>query len=270
MRLLAISDLHVGHQVNRLALEALPSYPDDWLIVAGDVGETEQQLRFTLTLLTQKFAKVFWVPGNHELWTTSHDSCLLQGEPRYLHLVSLCQSLGVVTPEDPYVTWPGEGGPCVIAPMFVLYDYTFRPDEIPASGAIAWAMESGILCQDEYLLHYDPYESRVAFCEARVQKTLARLKEIPEHLPSVLVNHFPLRREHAVLPMIPRFTIWCGTTQTEDWHTRFRAKVVVTGHLHIRSTRHRDGTRFEEVSLGYPKHWQPSRGAHSYLRQILP
>jgi hypothetical protein len=73
-----------------------------------------------------------------------------------------------------------------------------------------------------------------------------------------------------VLPRIPRFTIWCGTTRTADWHTRYAAEVVVSGHLHMRSTRWRNGVRFEEVSLGYPAQWQQARGAGAYLRQILP
>ena len=40
MKLWAISDLHVGYEENRRAVQALPAYPDDWLIVAGDTGET--------------------------------------------------------------------------------------------------------------------------------------------------------------------------------------------------------------------------------------
>jgi hypothetical protein len=31
-----------------------------------------------------------------------------------------------------------------------------------------------------------------------------------------------------------------------------------------------DGIRFEEVSLGYPRQWQPALGLAAYLRQILP
>ena len=43
-RLLAISDLHVSHRKNRAALDGLPAHPDDWLIVAGDVGEKPEHL----------------------------------------------------------------------------------------------------------------------------------------------------------------------------------------------------------------------------------
>jgi len=72
------------------------------------------------------------------------------------------------------------------------------------------------------------------------------------------------------LPRIPRFAIWCGTRATEDWHIRYRARVVVSGHLHFRTTDWRDGVRFEEVSLGYPRHWRSQRSMEDYLRPVLP
>jgi hypothetical protein len=121
------------------------------------------------------------------------------------------------------------------------------------------------------LLHPDPYPTRQAWCHARCAATAARLEQLPRDVTTVLVNHFPLRREHAVLPAIPRFSIWCGTRQTEAWHQRFRAQVVVSGHLHIRSTRWRDGVRFEEVSLGYPRQRRVEYPEiEPYLREILP
>jgi hypothetical protein len=85
----------------------------------------------------------------------------------------------------------------------------------------------------------------------------------------VLVNHFPLRQDLAVLPRIPRFTIWCGTRLTEDWHQRFPVDAVVYGHLHLRQSRVLQGVRFEEVSLGYPHQWTDGRTLDSYLRRIL-
>jgi len=39
MRLLATSDLHLSHRANREGLFELGDFPEDWLIVAGDVGE---------------------------------------------------------------------------------------------------------------------------------------------------------------------------------------------------------------------------------------
>ncbi|WP_428669704.1 hypothetical protein [Roseibium sp.] len=50
---------------------------------------------------------------------------------------------------------------------------------------------------------------------------------------------------------------------------RFNASVVVSGHLHTRRTDWRDGARFEEVSLGYPRQWDQQKGMAFYLRSIL-
>jgi hypothetical protein len=270
MKLYALADLHLRYEVTRRALLALEPHPEDWLIVAGDVGETEEHLRFALALLTRRFARLLWVPGNHDLWTAPSPAETLRGVAKYERLVQVCREHGVLTPEDPYVTWPGEGPPCILAPLFLLYDYTFRPDHVPVDQAVQWAAEENLLCSDEVLLHPDPYPSRSAWCHARVREAEPRLAEAAARAPLILINHFPLRQDLAVLPRIPRFSIWCGTRLTENWHSRYRALAAVYGHLHIRATHYRDGVRFEEVSLGYPQNWDPGRGIEPYLRQILP
>jgi 3',5'-cyclic AMP phosphodiesterase CpdA len=270
MKLYAISDLHLGHTINRSAVEALAPHPEDWLILAGDIGEREDDLHFALSRLTRRFAQLVWAPGNHDLWTLPSDSPALRGEAKYHRLVAICRSYGVLTPEDPYVLWSGEGPSCLIAPLFLLYDYSFRPDEIPANHALAWAEETGIVCTDEMLLHPDPYPSRPEWCAARCRDTEQRLHAIPAQTPLVLINHFPLRYDLVQLPWIPRFSLWCGTRRTETWHTRFTVRVVVYGHLHRRGTQWRDGVRFEEVSFGYPRDWQAERGLQPYMREILP
>jgi len=267
MKLYAISDLHVGFEANRELWATLPERPDDWLILAGDLGETEEHLQFALGIATARFARVLWVPGNHELWTVPRDPSGLRGEARYDRCVEICRDRGVLTPEDPYAMWPGER--CVLVPMFLLYDYSFRPDNIAEADALDWARASGVECTDEHVLHPDPYPSRSDWCRARVAATRARLDALPADCATILINHFPLRRELARLPAIPRFSLWCGTRLTESWHRDYRARVVVSGHLHIRSTRWIDDVRFEEVSLGYPQQRSADRGIGHYLREIL-
>lgn len=211
-----------------------------------------------------------WVPGNHDLWTLPSDQTGRCGEEKYQRLVSICRNYGALTPEDPYILWPGEGIRCLLAPLFTLYDYSFRPRYIPAERAVAWAEESGVLCTDEFLLHPDPYLSRSAWCEARCSYTERRLEEAASDSPFVLINHFPLRQDLVQLPRIPRFSLWCGTRRTEDWHIRFPVLAVVYGHLHVRGTHFRDNVRFEEVSLGYTGDWHQEKGLEAYLREILP
>ena len=270
MKLYGISDLHLNYTINRQALEALPPYPDDWLILAGDIGDTEQDLHFALSILTRRFARLLWAPGNHDLWTLPSDASGLRGEAKYQRLVSICRYYGALTPEDPYVLWPGEGPTCLLAPLFLLYDYSFRPDDVPEEQAVAWAAETDVICTDEVLLHPDPYLSRQAWCAARCLYTERRLREVSTRAPLVLINHFPLRQDLVQLVRIPRFSIWCGTRRTEHWHVHFPVTAVVYGHLHIRGTHFRDGVRFEEVSFGYPRDWRSERGLQYYLREILP
>lgn len=270
MKLYAIADIHLFYESNRQAIEALPAFPEDWLILAGDIGETEEQLSFALSILTQRFQRLLWAPGNHDLWTLPSDPNSLRGEAKYQRLVKICRQFGVLTPEDPYVLWLGDGPRCLLAPLFTLYDYSFRPDEIPEAGAVEWAAESGVVCSDELLLFSDPYPSRSAWCAARCLYTEERLQKAAQQAPLVLIDHFPLRRDLVQLERIPRFSLWCGTRRTEDWHTRFPVLCVVYGHLHIRGTHYHNGVRFEEVSFGYPEQRNRQSGMQAYLREILP
>ncbi|GAA3436060.1 metallophosphoesterase family protein [Kutzneria kofuensis] len=272
MKLLAVSDLHVAYEENRTITEGLrPESDDDWLIVAGDVGEMSSDIEWALGLLRERFAKVIWVPGNHELWTPKDDPVQLRGVERYDYLVEMCRRLDVVTPEDDYPIWDGEGGPAVIAPLFLLYDYTFRPEGTHnKEEALAKAHEAGVVCTDEYFLFPDPYPSREAWCEARVELTEKRLSALPPDLPTVLINHWPMVREPTRVMYYPEFAQWCGTVLTADWHTRFRSACSVYGHLHIPRTTHYDDVRFEEVSVGYPREWKKWGRSEGWLRQILP
>ncbi|MFI9380641.1 metallophosphoesterase family protein [Kutzneria sp. NPDC052558] len=272
MKLLAVSDLHIAYEENRTITEGLrPESDDDWLIVAGDVGEMSADIEWALGLLRERFAKVIWAPGNHELWTPKDDPVQLRGVARYEHLVEMCRRLDVVTPEDDYPIWPGEGGPVVIAPLFLLYDYTFRPEGTSnKEEALAKAHEAGVVCTDEYFLHPDPYPSREAWCEARVELTEKRLSALPPELPTVLINHWPMVREPTRIMYYPEFAQWCGTVLTADWHLRFRSACSVYGHLHIPRTTHYDDVRFEEVSVGYPREWKKFKRSGPWLRQILP
>ena len=268
MNLWAISDLHVGFAENRRALEELQAAPDDWLIIAGDTGESPAHLDLVLKTLVPRFAQIIWTVGNHELWTPETLPDERRGAAHYQRLVKLCRTYGVLTPEDPFAIWPGDGPRTAIVPTFVLYDYSFKPDHIAIEDAVAWAAADGLRCADETLLHPAPYPTRPAWCHARIEETEARLAAIPDDVRIILVNHFPLRREHAVLPRIPRFKIWCGTLATGEWHRRFAIDTVIYGHLHIRGTRELDGVRFEEVSLGYPSQWDTEKNAREYLRRI--
>ena len=124
--LFAVSDLHSSYAANRRIVDDLrPESGDDWLIVAGDVGEIFGDIEKALRLLRQRYAKVIWTPGNHELWTLRQDPVQLRGEARYQALVQMCRDNDILTPEDEFAIWPGPTGPMTIVPLFQLYDHSW-------------------------------------------------------------------------------------------------------------------------------------------------
>jgi 3',5'-cyclic AMP phosphodiesterase CpdA len=235
------------------------------------VAEKAADVEWALGTLARRFARVIWVPGNHELWTHPKDPVELRGVERYDALVRICRNLGVLTPEDPFPTWTGFGGPVTVAPLFLLYDYTFRlPGSEDAEQALKVARAAGVVATDEFHLHPDPYPDRIAWCHARVAAAAARLAALPAGTRTVLVNHWPLTRLPTLVLRHPEFAIWCGTELSADWHVRFRAAAVVYGHLHIPRTTYEDGVRFEEVSIGYPREWKRHQHRRGLLREVLP
>lgn len=270
-RLLAVSDLHIRYPENRAIVEELSGAAGDWLIVAGDVADHVEDVVWALGLLRSRFAEVIWVPGNHELWTPGTDPGALRGEYRYRHLIEVCRELDVHTPEDPFPVWTGDGGPATVAPLFVLYDYSFLPEGTCTSAeGLAAAHRAGVVCTDEHLLHPDPYPDRATWCAARVTESERRLAACDPSIPTVLVNHWPLTRLPTRVLRYPEFALWCGTERTAGWHVRFRATAVVYGHLHIPRVIWEDGVRFVEVSLGYPREWRTKGVPDPLLRQVLP
>jgi 3',5'-cyclic AMP phosphodiesterase CpdA len=271
-RLMALSDLHVAFPENREIVKNIhPEADEDWLLIAGDVGELSTDIEWALRTLSERFAKVVWTPGNHELWTHSDDPLRLRGQDRYLYFVQLCRELGVLTPEDPYQVWDGPGGVVTIVPLFLLYDYTFLPEGASTKEqGLARAYETGIVCSDESMLHPDPYPSREAWCWARIEQTERRLSLLDPGKPVVFLSHYPLIREPTRILRFQEFAQWCGTTRTHDWHRRYNAAAVVYGHLHIPRVTWHDGVRFEEVSIGYPREWQRRGRTPGAARQIMP
>jgi 3',5'-cyclic AMP phosphodiesterase CpdA len=265
-RLLAISDLHIGYPENRAYADSLaPEHADDWLIVAGDVGEVFADVGFVLASLANRFARVIWVPGNHELWTPPGDPVALRGVARYEALLKVCRRFGVVTPEDEFPVWDGPGGPVTVASLLTLYDYSFG--SLGQAEAVRAAEAAGLTAADEGRLHADPYPSVAQWCHARVAATRARLDALDS--PAVLVSHWPLIPAPLAALRHPAYAPWCGTTLTAGWHVRYDVTAAVYGHLHIPRTSYRDGVRFEEVSVGYPREWRRRGSAPPPPRVIL-
>ena len=79
----------------------------------------------------------------------------------------------MLTPEDDYAEWP-DGTGTFIVPMFLLFDYSFRPPDVVESEAVRWARAAGVGSGDEQMLSPSPWPSIAAWCHARCDATMAR------------------------------------------------------------------------------------------------
>ena len=252
MRLWALSDLHVSHPENRQALACLPAYPDDWLIVAGDVGHGVLALDWCFRQLTPKFRQVVWVPGNHDLWTVPRDVPRLAGGALYERLVQIARGHGVITPEDPYPVVDHRDGAVLIAPLFLLYDYSFRPPHVGRDEVVGWARQDGAVCSDEFVLHPDPYPDRESWCAARCEAAASRLAACPADLPKVLVNHFRSKNSTPCCPASPASrrgaepavpVVGTAASTPARWCTATSTSAAPGGWTECRSRRYRSAIR---------------------------
>src|SRR5215510_8875651 len=119
MRLFATSDLHTDYRENFRWLQEISSseYRHDALIVAGDISDRFEIIRDTLQLLRNKFRRLLFTPGNHELWVRGVDYNSIEKLQRVLEL---CRKLDVSTSPVRFEEfW--------VVPLFSWYDGIFDP-----------------------------------------------------------------------------------------------------------------------------------------------
>ncbi|WBT07891.1 metallophosphoesterase [Corynebacterium sp. SCR221107] len=242
----AVADLHAAVKANAPWIDAIqPKDPGDWLIVAGDVAERTELVLQVLNTLRKRFARVIWVPGNHELFSRSTDRH--QGRAKYDELVEGCRRIDVLTPEDPYPVFGG----VTLVPLFTLYDYSFKPQELTVEQAVQAARDKQVMLTDEFAIA--PFVDVRAWCWDRLAYSVRRLSRVQG--PTILINHWPLVVEPVNQLRLKEIGLWCGTRHTRTWAQRYNAQRVVYGHLHMPGTVNVDGIVHEEVSLGYPREW---------------
>lgn len=97
-KIYAISDIHFDHRTNEDWAHSIDGFKfqDDVLIVAGNMCDTRNALSRALTTLKQKFRRVFYTPGNHELWLAGNEMAKYADSfGKLCSIFDLCDELGV-------------------------------------------------------------------------------------------------------------------------------------------------------------------------------
>ena len=236
MRLFATSDLHVDFQENQRFIQGLSQvdFVDDALLVAGDVAHRLSVVREALVLLKRKFSKVFFVPGNHELWVRGEAGDSID---KFWKLLAVCEEVGVCTQ-------PGKAGRNWIVPLFSWYDVSFA-DPREKGGLDGWS---------------DFYHCRWPVDLGGSSRFFSALNE-PHLQPCrdgkiISFSHFLPRPELLPDPAYLRFRGLlrvAGSAAIERQVRALGAAVHVFGHSHIRRDLVLDQVRYVQHSLGYPR-----------------
>ncbi len=256
MRILALSDIHVDQPENLawLAQLARDDYREDVLLLAGDVSHDATRFADALSMLRQRFAQVFFVPGNHDLWLMRQETG--DSLAKFHRLLALCQKLGVQTSPQ---TLELPDRRVSILPLFSWYA---RPEEGEDSLYVPCAQEqhASHWC-DNYLIRWP---DTLAITPARYFLSLNE-----PHLAArpggevITFSHFLPRRELMPSSLTDEtlarvtggsgfnFSRVAGTALLDQQIRRAGATRHIYGHQHRNRVRSVAGVTYLSCCLGY-------------------
>lgn len=233
MRIYAISDLHADFRRNRELLERIPAreHRNDALIVAGDIGDSVALVSDVLASLRERFAELFFVPGNHELWVRNDPRTSLE---KFHAVRDACARVGVRTE-------PARAGGAWVVPLFSWYHPSFDVHaEGDESTLEAWS--------DRYFCRWPEGTERVDLLFAAMNRPHLRSYDAPV----VSFSHFVPRPELVPPVRWLRFKglpLVAGSTEIEAQLREAGSAVHVFGHTHIPEDRVIGGVRYVQNFL---------------------
>lgn len=261
VRLWAISDIHTDMPENLAWLRGLDrsDTSKDALILAGDVSNRGLVLREALRLCKERFARVFFCAGNHDLWHETARRTDGNAVEKLRRIVDVCAELGVecapaefgdssgsvlVVPLQSWhqPQWDTEpdidthwGGVHPVEQIMMDYNSTSWPRGVQIGDGTAAQAVDGV---NDELFDMDELLERRARCEAVVS--------FSHMLPRQELN--PEKR-YLYTPALAKAS---GSIPLRERVERLRPDVHVFGHTHFGYDIDLDGVRYVQAPLSYP------------------
>jgi predicted phosphodiesterase len=235
MRIFVGSDFHVDHKENLLWFEQLSKddHRDDILLVVGDVANDIPLFAHVMGLLAERFFKVLYVPGNHDLWIKR--SGVGSSFDKLEAVKALCSELNIGMEAF-------SKGDALIVPLQAWYDYSFgEPGQLLKN---AWmdfrrcdwegrsdAEVSAIFDQANILPDTTGFKSVMSFSHF-----LPRIDLMPARMPE---------KFHFLYPVL-------GTSKLEAHIRALGSHTHFYGHSHLNRRVVKDGVTYINNPFGYP------------------
>lgn len=240
MRVFATADLHADFRANRDLVDDLSSteYVDDVLIAAGDIGHRMDLIAAVLEALRERFSRVFYVPGNHDLWVREGEGDSLE---RFGELLECCARTDIDT------------APARIAALHVVPLFSWYEPALDGGGEVPrrWA-------DRRHCRWPDHLSSPAEYFASLNEPYLRALTDATTGQAGLTLtcSHFLPRRD--LLPpdrflRYPELPKVAGSPRIERQLRQAGSDIHVFGHSHIRVDEIIDGVRYVQHSLAYPR-----------------
>lgn len=252
----AISDIHTDKPANMDLILSWPERPNDVLIVAGDISCDLDILRATFTALTARFGRVFFCPGNHDLWLHKDDGCKDSIE-KIWKIEELCQELGVRTK-------PERIGNVLIVPILSWYHASFdqEPDiHDPSLLPVDMVMTDFMACRwPQGLTHKHGSDSVARFIDGLndlVDREVPLVSDKDRHQTTMIsFSHFLPRPE--LLPekrllYFPPLPKAVGSLALGHRVQKLSPDLHIFGHTHYGWSQELDGIKYLQACVAYPR-----------------
>eukprot|EP00812_Abedinium_dasypus_P009031 NODE_274_length_1718_cov_307.357787.p2 GENE.NODE_274_length_1718_cov_307.357787~~NODE_274_length_1718_cov_307.357787.p2 ORF type:complete len:457 (+),score=138.99 NODE_274_length_1718_cov_307.357787:3-1373(+) len=234
-RIYALSDVHFDHKENEDWAHSLDdlAFQEDVLILAGNLADSRGAVVRALTTFKQKFRRVFWVPGNHEMWLHPSETALFPDSiAKLLALYDECDAIGI----DTFPAAVGQGVFVVpllswYSPDFDIYDPFVAPNST-VDQHCAW-----------------PMMTSTQICKYMLKLNQAHLRHL-YHGTVITFSHF-LPRTELVRPNHPLIKTM-GCEELDDQVRAVGSQLHVFGHVSKRATQNIQGVQYVNQYHGLP------------------
>lgn len=241
VRVLGVSDLHFDFPKNEEWVHrlSLTQFQEDVLIVAGNVADSLSKVRACLTLLRARFRRVFFTPGNHDVWLHGTEAGTPDSLCKLLRLLHLCDELDV----DMFPAAVCDG--LSVVPLFSWYNADMDEDDpfldarCSADRFARWPLDKCELLW-RYMLRLNQRSLQVQY---------------PGNV--ITFSHFLPRADLPYAAHVADMAKSVGCPQLDEQVRHLRSRAHVFGHSNMKCDKLLSAVRYVQCPLGDPKDHSP-------------
>lgn len=271
MKVAVISDIHIDEQDDELELEkTLAECTDecqaDYLLIGGDISEYYlRTLAFVRRLGKRTGAKIYYCPGNHDLWS--------KHEPE-TRVSEILEYMGGPDGDEGFL----QNKAVKLTDKTVLiggcgwYDYSFAHAGKFSKEHLSQKHYMGRYWKDGLYAKHDLGDEEVDRAwNKELEKLLIKYQDHSIIFMTHMVNQpeFLVGRDHPKYEMFKYFNGFLGSNGLYELTKYKNVKYSISGHVHYRKSVCEDGVYYMCRCLGYPTEFPAFGGKQGLKDQIL-